>query len=86
MNLHFESASELEEWFEANAAQADELWIQIAKKGSGIASASYGEALELALCFGWIDSRKRGLDDEFFLQRFTPRRPRGSPGARTRFA
>jgi len=42
-----------------------------------VPSVTYAEALELALCFGWIDSQKRGLDEEHFLQRFTPRRPRG---------
>jgi uncharacterized protein YdeI (YjbR/CyaY-like superfamily) len=49
----------------------------VAKKGSGERSVTYAEALELALCFGWIDSQKRGHDEKFFLQRFTPRRPRG---------
>lgn len=73
---HFASREELEDWLEANAEGAG-LWLKIAKKGSGIESVSYAEALELALCFGWIDSQKRGFDDSFFLQRFTPRRPRG---------
>jgi uncharacterized protein YdeI (YjbR/CyaY-like superfamily) len=74
--LHFASKAELEAWLEKNDDAAG-LWLKIAKKGSGIASVSYAEALELALCFGWIDSQKRGFDGQFFLQRFTPRRPRG---------
>ncbi len=74
--LHFASREELEAWLEANAEGAG-LWLKIAKKGSGVESVSYAEALELALCFGWIDSQKRGFDGVFFLQRFTPRRPRG---------
>ena len=74
--LHFASREEFEGWLEENAEGAG-LWLKIAKKGSGIESVSYAEALELALCFGWIDSQKRGFDDSFFLQRFTPRRPRG---------
>ena len=53
------------------------LWLKIAKKGAPEPSVTYAEALELALCFGWIDSQKRGLDETHFLQRFTPRRPRG---------
>jgi uncharacterized protein YdeI (YjbR/CyaY-like superfamily) len=74
--LHFASRQELEDWLEANA-EGDGLWLKIAKKDSGIESVNYAEALELALCFGWIDSQKRGFDEDFFLQRFTPRRPRG---------
>ena len=62
---------------EENAASSDGVWLKIAKKGASEPSVSYAEALELALCFGWIDSQKRGFDEEHFLQRFTPRRPRG---------
>jgi uncharacterized protein YdeI (YjbR/CyaY-like superfamily) len=75
--LLFASKEELEAWLEKNHAASEGLWLKIAKKGSGTESVNYAEALELALCFGWIDSQKRGLDKAFFLQRFTPRRPRG---------
>jgi uncharacterized protein YdeI (YjbR/CyaY-like superfamily) len=75
--LLFTSKEELEAWLEQNHAGAEGLWLKIAKKGSGVESVNYAEALELALCFGWIDSQKRGFDEAFFLQRFTPRRPRG---------
>jgi uncharacterized protein YdeI (YjbR/CyaY-like superfamily) len=73
----FASRTQLEAWLEEHHAVSEGIWLKIAKKGSGIASVSYGEALELALCFGWIDSQKRGFDEKHFLQRFTPRRPRG---------
>jgi uncharacterized protein YdeI (YjbR/CyaY-like superfamily) len=73
----FSSPAELERWLEENHDSADGLWLKIAKKGAGERSVTYAEALELALCFGWIDSQKRGLDATHFLQRFTPRRPRG---------
>ncbi len=73
----FASPAELEAWLEGNHAESDGLWLKIAKKGSGVESVSYAEALEVALCFGWIDSQKRGFDEKHFLQRFTPRRPRG---------
>jgi uncharacterized protein YdeI (YjbR/CyaY-like superfamily) len=73
----FAAPEDLEAWLEENHASSDGLWLKIAKKGSGERSVTYGEALELALCFGWIDSQKRGFDDKHFLQRFTPRRPRG---------
>jgi uncharacterized protein YdeI (YjbR/CyaY-like superfamily) len=72
----FADAGELEAWLEENAG-SDGAWLKIAKKGSGVKSVSYAEALEIALCFGWIDSQKRGFDEKHFLQRFTPRRPRG---------
>ncbi len=75
--LLFASKQEFETWLEENHAGAEGLWLKIAKKGSGVESVNYAEALELALCFGWIDSQKRGFDEAFFLQRFTPRRPRG---------
>ncbi|MFP5389762.1 MAG: YdeI/OmpD-associated family protein, partial [Thermoleophilia bacterium] len=75
--LLFASKGELEAWLEENHADGEGLWLKIAKKGSGVESVDYAEALEVALCFGWIDSQKRALDEAFFLQRFTPRRPRG---------
>jgi uncharacterized protein YdeI (YjbR/CyaY-like superfamily) len=75
--LLFATPAELEAWLEENHAQSAGLWLKVAKKDSGERSVTYAEALELALCFGWIDSQKRGHDEKFFLQRFTPRRPRG---------
>ncbi|MGN6255956.1 MAG: YdeI/OmpD-associated family protein [Solirubrobacterales bacterium] len=73
----FAGPSQLEAWLEENHDSSQGLWLKIAKKGAGEPSVTYAEALELALCFGWIDSQKRGFDDRHFLQRFTPRRPRG---------
>lgn len=72
---HFEDQKAWEEWLIANA-DGKGIWLQIAKKDSGIASVNYAQALEVALCHGWIDGQKRGYDEQFFLQRFTPRRPR----------
>src|SRR4051812_242926 len=73
----FAGPRELEAWLEENHASCEGAWLKIAKKGAAEPSVTYGEALQLALCFGWIDSQKRGFDDQHFLQRFTPRRPRG---------
>jgi uncharacterized protein YdeI (YjbR/CyaY-like superfamily) len=73
----FADPDELEAWLEEDGASCDGAWLKIAKKGTQRRTVSYAEALELALCFGWIDSQKRGFDEEHFLQRFTPRRPRG---------
>ena len=72
---HFRNQKAWEKWLLANT-DGKGVWLQIAKKDSGIASVNYAEALEVALCHGWIDGQKRGHDEQFFLQRFTPRRPR----------
>ena len=72
---HFEDPKAWEDWLVANA-DGKGIWLRIAKKDSGIASVNYAQALEVALCHGWIDGQKRGYDERFFLQRFTPRRPR----------
>jgi uncharacterized protein YdeI (YjbR/CyaY-like superfamily) len=73
----FPEPKDLEAWLEENHDSSDGLWLKIARKGSGEHSVSYAEALEVALYFGWIDSQKRSFDEKHFLQRFTPRRPRG---------
>jgi uncharacterized protein YdeI (YjbR/CyaY-like superfamily) len=75
--LLFATAADFDAWLEENHAAADGIWLKIAKKGAAEPSVTYDEAVELGLCFGWIDSQKRGLDEQHFLQRFTPRRPRG---------
>jgi uncharacterized protein YdeI (YjbR/CyaY-like superfamily) len=72
----FPSRGEWEAWLGENHETADGLWLKIAKKDSGISSVSYAEAVEVALCFGWIDGQARKFDEDFWLQRFTPRRPR----------
>jgi uncharacterized protein YdeI (YjbR/CyaY-like superfamily) len=75
--LLFAGPAELEAWLEDHHGGSEGAWLKIAKKGAPEPSVTYAEALELALCFGWIDSQKRGHDETHFLQRFTPRRPRG---------
>lgn len=74
--LTFETAGAWEAWLDANHTSTDGVWIQFAKKNSGISSVSYAEAVDVALCYGWIDGQVRGLDDNYWLQRFTPRRKR----------
>lgn len=73
--LPFADAAAFEAWLVANAASKG-LWLKIAKKDSGLATVTYAEALDVALCHGWIDGQKRGVDTLHFLQRFTPRRPK----------
>jgi uncharacterized protein YdeI (YjbR/CyaY-like superfamily) len=77
----FASADAWEAWLAAEHASSDGIWIRFAKKGSGVASVTYAEALEAALCYGWIDGQSERVDDSWFLQRFTPRRAR-SPWSR----
>ena len=72
----FRSAKAFETWLKKHHATSDGLWLQIAKRGADEPSVSYPEAVEVALCWGWIDGQKQGLDEQYFLQRFTPRRPR----------
>lgn len=74
----FAGPAELEAWLGENE-DADGVWLQIAKKGAPEPSVRYAEALEVALCSGWIDSQKRDLDETHFLQRFTPRCPGRRP-------
>jgi len=72
----FASADAWEAWLEREHARASGVWLQIAKRDSRIATVTYAEALDVALCFGWIDGQKRGFDATWFLQRFTPRKAR----------
>ncbi|MFP3944469.1 MAG: YdeI/OmpD-associated family protein [Alphaproteobacteria bacterium] len=70
-----ESAHDWRDWLEENYGRCDEIWLVFYKKHTGKAAISYEEAVEEALCFGWIDSVKRRLDDERYAFRFTPRKP-----------
>jgi uncharacterized protein YdeI (YjbR/CyaY-like superfamily) len=72
----FASRGAWEEWLEERHASSDGVWLKIARKGSGIESVTFAEALDVALCYGWIDSQRSGHDGRFYLQRFTPRKPR----------
>lgn len=60
-------------WLEKNHRKSAGLWLRLAKKGSRVKSVTYGEALEIALCYGWIDGQKRGESEQAWLQRFLPR-------------
>jgi uncharacterized protein YdeI (YjbR/CyaY-like superfamily) len=72
----FVSREVWEAFLEERHATSDGLWLKIAKKGSGIESVTYDQAVEVALCYGWIDGQVRRFDGYYYLQRFTPRRPR----------
>lgn len=75
--IPFESQAAWAAWLAEHGADApDGVWIQVAKKGSGVPSVTYDEALEEALRQGWIDGQVRSMNDTYYVQRFTPRRPR----------
>jgi uncharacterized protein YdeI (YjbR/CyaY-like superfamily) len=71
--LPFESKKKWADWLAKQHDKSAGLWLKLAKKDSGIASLTYEEALEVALCYGWIDGQKKGFDDKYWLQKFTPR-------------
>lgn len=73
--LAFGSAVAWEEWLAANHASSAGIWLKIPKRASGVQGVSYSDALDAALCHGWIDGQKGRLDDRHWLQRFTPRTP-----------
>lgn len=70
----FASVKTLETWMRANHAKAPELWIKVHKKESGLKSVTCPEALDVMLCWGWIDGIRKSFDEKSFLQRYTPRR------------
>ena len=72
----FASKKKWTDWLAKQHDKSTGLWLKIAKKDSGIASVTYDEALESALCYGWIDGQKKGFDDKYWLQKFTPRGPK----------
>ena len=74
--VFFASPAQMEAWLEEYGESSDGIWLKFAKKGSGIPSVVYADAVEVALCHGWIDGQARRLDEQHYLQRFTPRRPR----------
>ena len=74
--MPFSSREAWETFLEERHATSDGLWLKLAKKDSGIESVTYAQAVEVALCYGWIDGQMRGFDEYYYLQRFTPRRTR----------
>ena len=74
--IAFTTSRAFEQWIHANVSLNEGIWIKFAKKASGIPSITYREALDVALCHGWIDGQVKSIDALFYRQRFTPRRPR----------
>src|SRR5216683_2692520 len=74
--MSFATWQDWEAWLNEHHADTKGVWLKIAKKGTGISSVSYAEALDSALCFGWIDGQKASFDEQYWLQKFTPRSPK----------
>ncbi len=74
--IHFEDGDQLAAWLEENGETVDEVWVEIYKKHTGVKSISWAEIVDTVLCFGWIDSQSRRIDDDRYRQRLTPRRKR----------
>ena len=72
----FRTEAAFERWMKANHARETEIWLKVHKKGSGLPTVTSAQALDVALCWGWIDGIRKSLDDQSFLQRYTPRRAR----------
>src|SRR2546428_12469728 len=75
MPTFFATPSEFRNWFEGHHDEAKELWVEFHKKSSGKLSITWPEAVDQALCFGWIDGIRKGIDDVSYAIRFTPRQP-----------
>lgn len=82
--LIFTTAKELNAWLAKHHVVSTGVWIRLFKKQSGVATITYSEALDAALCYGWIDGQKKPYDTESWLQKFTPRRPKSIWSKRNR--
>src|ERR1043165_5750513 len=76
--IFFATPSEFRTWLEEHHDKSQELWVGFYKKGSGKPSMTWSEAVDQALCFGWIDSVRKGIDDISYMNRFTPRKTRST--------
>ncbi|WP_051250492.1 YdeI/OmpD-associated family protein [Paenibacillus harenae] len=76
--IDFSNPATWESWLERNYNQQEEIWLRIAKKGAGMISITISEALDVALCYGWIDSHRKTFDQHYYLQRYSPRRSKSS--------
>ena len=74
--LPFATKNKWAEWLSRQHDKSAGVWLKLAKKDSGIPSVTYDEAVEAALCYGWIDGQKKGFDEQYWLQKFTPRGPK----------
>jgi uncharacterized protein YdeI (YjbR/CyaY-like superfamily) len=76
--IAFTDAAQWESWLADNGERQASVWLKLAKKNSGVASVTLAEALDVALCYGWIDGQRKSYDEAYFLQRYCRRRPKSS--------
>lgn len=76
--IHFPDREAFERWLDDHADHQPGVWLKIAKKSTGIPSLDSDEAVDVGLCYGWISGQRKRLDDEFYLQKYVPRRPRSN--------
>jgi uncharacterized protein YdeI (YjbR/CyaY-like superfamily) len=74
--IAFRDAAEFEAWLNEHVDRTAGVWLKIAKKGSGVASLTDDEAVDVGLCYGWISGQRKALDEVYYLQKYVPRRPR----------
>ena len=74
--FHFKTPAEFRQWLEENHARSEAIWLRLFKKTSGEPSITHAEALDQALCYGWIDGQLKPLDERSWLRKFSPRRPK----------
>jgi uncharacterized protein YdeI (YjbR/CyaY-like superfamily) len=77
-DVFFATPEDFEAWLEAHGESAAEVWVRMAKKHTGLTSLDWAGGVEVALCFGWIDGQSRRIDDDWHMQRFTPRRQKST--------
>lgn len=72
------TSAEWEQWLDQHYEDSQGIWLKIFKKNSGIQSISFAEALDAALCYGWIDSQMKGYDEHAYIQKFSPRKSKST--------
>ena len=82
--LPFLTAAAFEAWLDEHHADGTGLWVKFAKQNRGIDSVSFDEALEVAMCFGWVDSKMHRVDDDYYVLRYQPRKPKSNWSARNK--
>ena len=82
--LSFATAAAFEAWLDEHHADGTGLWLKFAKQNRGIDSIGFDEALEVAMCFGWVDSKMHRVDDDYYVLRYQPRKPKSNWSARNK--
>lgn len=82
--LSFSKRDDLRAWLETGHSTSQGIWVRLFKRNSGVTSISFEDLLDEGLCFGWSESLRHGYDDHSYLQKFTPRKSKGTTSARNK--